>query len=86
MGACDVPPSGLVRVTATAPALLAGARTVAHESVTAVTVAGVPPTRTVAPAWKSVPLMVIVVPPVVGPLDGVRLVIVGVDTGSSETR
>ena len=76
-GSVYVPPSGLVSVTATRPALPAGATTVAHESVAAVTVAGVPPTRTVAPARKSDPLMVMVVPPVVGPLDGVRLVIVG---------
>ncbi len=61
-------PSGLVTCTVCAPAAPAGvtARTcVADRNVTPV--AATPLTRTVAPETKAVPVIVIVVPPAVGP-------------------
>ncbi len=71
-------PSGLVTWTLCAPAVPAGvtARTcVADRNVTPV--AATPLTRTVAPETKAVPVIVIVVPPVVGPDVGESEVTVG---------
>jgi hypothetical protein len=67
-----------VTVTATVPAAWAGV--VAEIEVALLTttlVAGVPPNATVAPAAKFVPVNVTVVPPVVSPEVGLRLVSVG---------
>ena len=61
-------PFGLVICTSRAPAVPAGVRAVTCVALTNVTfVAAVPPTRTVAPDTKFVPVRVIVVPPAVGP-------------------
>jgi len=60
--------SALMTVTLTAPAACAGVVAVIVVPFTTVTpVAAVPPTVTVAPAAKPVPLIVIAVPPAVGP-------------------
>ena len=69
-------PFGLVTCTSRAPAVPAGVRAVSCVALTNVTfVAAVPPTRTVAPDTKFVPVSVIVVPPAVGP-----------DVGDTEVR
>ena len=71
-------PSGLVTCTSRPPAVPAGVRAVSCVALTNATfVATVPPTRTVAPEVKLVPVSVIVVPPAVGPDDGVTDVMVG---------
>jgi hypothetical protein len=75
---CD---PGLVTVTVTAPASPAGVVAVIVVLFTTVTpVAAVPPTVTVAPAVKFVPVIVIVVPPAVVPLLGDTPVTVGATT------
>ena len=80
------PPSGLATVTDTAPAATAGVRTVIDVAVWAVTVPACVPKSTAAPLRKSSPEMVTDVPPVVGPLDGARLVMMGSDTGPDTAR
>src|SRR5262245_22127634 len=71
-------PSLFVTVTPTAPAVCAGDVAVMVVALTTVTaVAAVPPTLTVAPAMKPVPLIVRAVPPLVDPKLGDTLVIVG---------
>lgn len=68
----------LVTLTATAPAAWAGVVALMLVALLTVTaVAAVPPTETVEPAKKLVPLMVMRVPPVLGPLVGLTAVIVG---------
>jgi hypothetical protein len=68
----------LVTVTVTAPAVPAGAVAVIDVPLTTTTlVAAVLPNVTVAPLAKFVPVMVTAVPPVVGPLFGLRLATVG---------
>ena len=70
--------SVLVTTTLTAPAAWAGAVAVIVVLFTTVTPgADVPPSLTVAPARKPVPLMVTAVPPVEGPVFGVIDVTVG---------
>ena len=68
----------LVTVTVTAPAVPAGVVAVIDVLLTTVTlVAAALPNVTVAPAPKFVPVIVIAVPPVVGPVLGLTLVTVG---------
>jgi hypothetical protein len=68
----------LVTVTVTAPALPAGVVAVIDVLLTTTTfVAAALPNVTVAPVAKFVPVMVIAVPPVVGPLFGLTLATVG---------
>src|SRR5262245_24849760 len=63
----------------TAPAACAGAVQLSEVALLKVTpVAGVPPNVTVAPDWKFVPVNVTDVPPVMGPMLGATLVMVGV--------
>lgn len=70
--------SGLVTTTSVSPAACAGAVAVMEVGLATVTfVANVPPTRTVAPATKFVPLIVSTVPPAVGPLTGETALTVG---------
>ena len=72
-------PFGLVTSTSRAPAVPAGVRAVSCVALTNVTlVADVPPTRTVAPDAKFVPVRVMLVPPAVGPVEGETDVSVGV--------
>jgi hypothetical protein len=67
-----------VTFTLTAPAAPAGVAAVIFVLLTTVTaVAALPPRVTVAPATKLLPLIVIAVPPVVGPETGVTLVTEG---------
>ena len=47
-----------------------------------VTVPATPPNITVTPLWNDVPVIVTLVPPVEGPLDGETAEIVGVETGT----
>jgi hypothetical protein len=73
-----LPPSGFVTMTATAPAALAGVVAVSWVALAMLTfVAACPPTVTVAPVTKLVPVMVIAVPPVVGPVVGATALMVG---------
>ena len=76
-------PAGVVTVTSTVPmALAAGAVAVIVVSLTTVKeVAGLEPKLTAVAPRKSVPVMVTLVPPVSGPLLGLRAVTVG--AGSS---
>ena len=68
----------LVTVALTAPAACAGVVAVIVVAFTTVTpVAAVPPTLTVAPAAKPVPVIVTAVPPAVGPDGGATLSTVG---------
>jgi hypothetical protein len=68
----------LVTVTLTAPAACAGVVAVIVELLTTLTpVAALPPTLTVAPATKFVPVIVTAVPPVVGPDAGATLPTIG---------
>ena len=70
--------SGLVTVTVTAPAACAAVVAVMVVLFPTTTfVAAVPPSVTVAPLTKFVPLIVIDVPPTAGPLFGLTLVTVG---------
>jgi hypothetical protein len=66
-----------VTVTVTAPATCAGVVAVIEAPLTTTLVAAVPPIVTVAPVAKLVPVMVIAVPPAVGPLFGETLLTVG---------
>jgi hypothetical protein len=70
----DVPPADDT-VTSTPP-VPAGESTVIDDAESAVTVAGVAPKSTTAEP-RSVPVMVTVVPPEVGPVDGETEVTVG---------
>ena len=71
-------PSGVVTVTLTLPKEPAGEAAVICVAFTTVTfVAAVPSKLTAVAPVKPVPVIVTVVPPVVGPLDGLRLVTVG---------
>ncbi len=68
----------LVTVTLTVPAACVGVMAVIVVALTTFTlVAALPPTLTVAPALKLVPVIVIAVPPPVGPEVGDTLVTVG---------
>jgi len=70
--------SGLVTVTVTTPATCAGVVAVIRVlPLTVTAVAAVPPTPTVAPATKLVPLIVSTVPPLEDPLVGDTLEMVG---------
>jgi hypothetical protein len=70
--------SGFVTVTVAAPAACAGVVAVIVVAFTTVTpVAAVPPMVTVAPATKFVPVIVTLVPPAIGPLEGAIPVTVG---------
>jgi len=71
-------PPGLVTVTVTAPALLAGVVAVIVVLLTTTTFVAAPlPKVTVAPETKFVPVIVTAVPPLAGPLFGLTLVTVG---------
>jgi len=72
-------PNEVVTTTSFAPAAPAGVTAVMEVAVATTLVAATPPTVTVALA-KLVPLIVIVVPPAVGPLVGLTLEIVGTGT------
>lgn len=77
----EVPPA-VVTFTVTVPGAWPGAVTRSSVVLTKWTVPGVtvvaPKATVVAPVTKPVPVRVTVVPPVVGPADGVTLVMVGV--------
>ena len=71
-------PSAFVTVTATAPAACGGVVAVIVVLLTTLTPsAALPPTLTVAPGAKSVPVIVTAVPPSVGPDPGVTPVTAG---------
>jgi hypothetical protein len=71
--------SGFVTVTSTLPASCTGVTASMLVEVTElIFAAGTFPNTTVAPCWKSVPVMATVVPPVVGPEAGERPVSFGV--------
>ena len=71
-------PPAVVRVTSTVPALPAGAVTVMEVAVLAVSpVAEFVPNFTPVAELKLVPVMITVVPPAVGPLVVLMLVMVG---------
>ena len=72
-------PSGLVTTSGFEPDVPAGSVNVIAVGVFDVTVAATPPTVTVAPATKSVPLIVTLMPPFVGPLGGTTPLIVGLE-------
>ena len=79
-------PFEFVTWTLLAPAVPAGDVARSCVELTSVTpVAATPPMRTVAPVAKFVPAIVITVPPAVGPLVGVKDVIVGVVGGTTGT-
>ena len=81
MRVADWPPDSVTR-TSRAPAAPAGVLAVIDVALATTTlVAAVPPTVTVAPAAKLVPVSVTVVPPVVGPDAGDTAVSVGVGVG-----
>ncbi len=62
--------SGFVTMTSAGPAVPGGVVAMIDVDVTVPTVAAAPPNVTVAPLAKSVPLIVTLVPPAVGPLVG----------------
>jgi len=73
----------LATTTLTAPAVWAGVVAVIDVLLTTFTaVAAVPPTLTVAPARKPVPVMVTPVPPLAGPEFGVIALTVGAGIGA----
>ena len=72
-------PNAVVTVTVCAPAVPEGVTAVIEVAVLTDTVAGAPPTVTVAPV-KLVPVMVMAVPPANGPEDGLTLAMVGAAT------
>jgi hypothetical protein len=75
-------PLAVVTLTAAAPAVPAGVVQVMVVALTTTTaVAALPPTVTVAPAMKFVPVSVIAVPPATGPAVGATLVKVGAGVG-----
>ena len=71
-----VPPL-LLRTTLTTPADFAGVTTVTEVEVLKVTAPAVPPNNTELVLLRFVPVMVTVVPPATGPLEGVIDVIEG---------
>ena len=74
-------PPAVVNTTLTAPAVLAGVMTVTDVALTFVSdVPAVPPNVTPVVAVKLVPVIVTVVEPAVGPLNGDTDVIVGAAT------
>ena len=72
--------SGLVTATLLAPAVPLGVVAVREVELTKELAAVVPPIVTDAPLTKPVPVMVILVPPANGPLDGVTEVTDGAAT------
>jgi len=73
-------PTGVVTKTLAAPAMLAGVVAVMVFELTTITlVAAVPPMVTDAGLVKPAPVMVIIVPPAVGPLAGRTLITVGAE-------
>ena len=71
-------PTGVVTDTSRAPAVPAGVTAVTVVALTTETlVAAAPPTETEVVPVRFVPVIVIAVPPAVGPLAGATLVIVG---------
>src|SRR3989442_4532588 len=80
--ALDWPPA--VTITSTGPATCAGVVALICVALTTLTlVAGVPPTVTVALASKFVPVIVIAVPPAIGPEVGLTPVTVGAGGGGA---
>ena len=74
-------PPGVVNTTSFRPAVAAPVIAVTEVALTTVTlVAATPPTTTLLAPVKLVPVMVIVVPPAAGPLDGLTLATVGAAT------
>ena len=69
--------SELVTTTFVAPAVPAGVVQVIDVAETTTLVQALPPTVTAAPAAKPVPVIVIAVPPAIGPEDGETEVTVG---------
>jgi len=79
--ACDVDPPAVVTTIVFAPAAPAGVTAVIEVASTTTTlVAATPPTVTALAPVKLVPVMVIAVPPAIGPDDGLTLAIVGAAT------
>ena len=79
--ACDVDPPAVVTPMVFAPAVPAGVTAVIEVALTTFTpVAATPPTVTLLAPVKLVPVMVIAVPPAVGPEAGLTLAIVGAAT------
>jgi len=74
--------SGFVTTTLTTPAACAPVSPVMVVLVTVTPVSATPPTVAVAPGWKLVPLIVSVVAPVAGPLDGETELTVGAGDAS----
>jgi len=75
-------PFVLVTTTSTVPAACAGVNAVIDVLFTTATFeAALPPMETVAPDWNPVPLIVIEVPPTVGPDAGESVLTVGVGVG-----
>ena len=73
-------PPDVVRTTSTAPAVFAGVAQVTVVALTTDTdVAAVPPKVTPLVPVKFVPVIVTDMPPAVGPLEGLTVVIVGAD-------
>ena len=74
-------PPAVVTVTSLLPAVPAGVVAVMEVALTTTKlVAAMPPTATLVAPVKFVPVIVIVVPPVIGPEGGLTLVIVGSGT------
>jgi hypothetical protein len=73
-----VPPTVVMRSWA-APAVCAGVVTEIDVALLELTVAEVPPNVTVEGLARLVPVMITIMPPVVGPEVGLVLVIIGVD-------
>lgn len=70
-------PPVLVTTTSNVPAVCAGVNAVIDESFTTATLdAALPPIETLAPDWNPEPVIVIEVPPAVGPDDGDTVLIV----------
>ena len=79
--ACDVDPPAVVTIIVFAPADPAGVTAVIEVASTTFTlVAATPPTVMLLAPVKLVPVMVIAVPPAVGPEVGLTLAIVGAAT------
>ena len=79
--ACDVDPPAVVTTIVFAPTVPAGVDAVIEVASTTTTlVAATPPTVTLLAPVKLVPVMVIAVPAVNGPDDGLTLAIVGAST------
>jgi hypothetical protein len=69
--------SGFLTITSTVPGAWAGVVARSCVALLKTTAAGVCPKVTVAPLWKSVPVMVTTVPPTTGPEFGKTLLMVG---------